>query len=173
MLPRRLLSFTNYGLEWRCLEAVSEEQSHRISKPLGTYRHYNVTRADTRWPNLKKWDNFLRSYLERELTYETDVLRAFKGIETALGDGMSGGFHFGLSEQFFDAALLWVPQEHLTLRGDAGEGFSNTPFTSWSWAGWKGKIQNQINAFGLGHERSNVIMDYRARKVDVFPLVKW
>lgn len=174
VLSRRTLSFTDHGLEWRCQEVVSQEQDLCARPPSTTYGvDLGIVRADTLWPCLKKWDNLVSSYLERRLTYEEDILRAFSGIHGALDGSMAEGFHFGLPQQFFDAALLWVPSEHLTRREDLRNGIAKSALPSWSWAGWKGATQSQINVFGLGHERSNRIMIHRARQTDIFPRVTW
>lgn len=164
VLSRRMVSFTNQGLEWRCQEVVSQEQDLRTHSPASISIDLSVVRADTLWPCLKKWDNLVSSYLKRRLTYEEDILRAFSGVLGALDGSMSEGFHFGLPQQFFDAALLWVPNEPLTR---------HYAFPSWSWAGWKGARENQIDAFGLGHVRSDLILDDRPRRRDIFPCVSW
>lgn len=75
---------------------------------------------------------------------------------------MSKGFLFGLPQHFFDAALLWVPTEHLGPRQDTTNGVASCEFPSWSWVGWIGAIENQINEFGLRHVRSNLIFNYKA-----------
>lgn len=168
-LSGRTLFFRDCGLEWVCQELVSEEQCLGAQKPGVTYD--GILRADVSWPSLKKWDNFVAEYLERKLTYEADVLRAFSGILRTLGRSMSGGFHFGLPEQFFDAALLWVPTETLTRREDLNNGNQRHEFPSWSWAGWKGHTESQINAFGIGHERSTVYFNYLPRNRDISPQV--
>ncbi len=173
ILSRRMLSFSNHGLEWRCQEVVSQEQDLSTRRPASDYDYLSITRADTLWPCLKKWDNLVSSYLERTLTYEEDILRAFSGVLGALDGSMSEGFHFGLPQQFSDAALLWVPMERLTQRKDLRDGVARTDFPSWSWAGWKGATQSQINAFGLGHLRSNLVLDHRPRLRDIFPCVTW
>ena len=171
-ISRRVIAFTEHGLEWRCQETVAEEQHNQIRKTIIGYEDL-IAREDTFWPCLKKWDNLVTSYLSRRLTYEEDILRAFSGVSSALADSMSEGFLFGLPQQFFDAALLWVPTEHLRRRKDDRSGVASHNFFSWSWAGWVGGIENQINAFGLGHVRSNLVMDYKARQRDIFPLVTW
>ena len=132
----------------------------------------SIVRADTSWPCLKKWDNLVSSYLKRRLTYEEDILRAFSGILAAL-DGSMEGFHFGLPQQFFDVALLWVPRERLTRREDPGNKVARSKLPSWSWAGWKGARENQVNGFGLGHERSSPEFDYKPRLRDIHPCVAW
>ena len=173
ILSQRILSFTDHGLEWRCQEIVCQEQNTDTRRPMKDYSHLGFTRADILWPNLKKWDNLVSSYLERKLTYEEDILRAFSGVLGALEGGMSGGFHFGLPQLFFDVALLWVPEEQLTRRIDSSDRAARSKFPSWSWAGWKGATANQVNAFGLGHLRSNLLIDYIPRYRDIFSCVTW
>ena len=173
ILSPRTLHFTNHGLTWRCQEAVTQEQHLEIGRPSSTYSDLCLVRADTLWPCLKKWDNLVSAYLKRWLTYDEDILRAFTGILGALDSSMSEGFHFGLPQQFFDAALLWVPVKPLTRREDLRNDLARPAFPSWSWAGWKGDRKNQINEFGLGHTRSDLVCDYRPRLRDVFPCVKW
>ena len=173
VLSRRVLSFTETGLEWRCQEVSSQEQNREMRRPGSTYSDLSIVRADTLWPCLKKWDNLVSSYLERRLTYEEDILRAFSGILRALGSSMLGDFLFGLPQGFFDAALLWIPKEYLKRREDVGNGIGKYTFPSWSWAGWKGARASQINAFGLGHERSNLLISHKPCVRDIFPCVTW
>ena len=173
ILSRRAITFAEHGLEWRCQETVAQEQHHHIRRADGTYGDLSIARADTLWPCLKKWDNLVRCYLGRKLTYEEDILRAFSGISSALAGSLSEGFLFGLPQQFFDVALLWVPKEHLKRREDTRNGVASYQFPSWSWVGWIGARENQINAFGLGHERSNLMYDHKARQRDIFPQATW
>ena len=173
VLSRRSLSFTRNGLKWRCREVFAQEQERKVTRFPNSYVDPNIVRADTLWPCLKKWDNLVSSYLTRRLTYEEDILRAFSGILGSLSSSMLGGFFFGLPQQFFDAALLWVPKENLTRREDMESGIAKTALPSWSWAGWKGASENQINAFGLCHERSNLIVGCKTRMRDIFPCVTW
>ena len=173
VLSCRRLSFTDRGLEWECQELISQEECPGTRKPVETYQRYGILHADILWPCLKKWDNLLSAYLDRKLTYEEDILHAFSGILETLGGSISGGFHFGLPEQFFDAALLWVPTETLIRREDPQNGYPKHEFPSWSWVGWKGNTESQINAFGLNHERSTIVHDYKPRKRDIFPQVTY
>lgn len=170
-LSGRRLFFCDRGLKWLCQELASEEQCLIAKKPGETYD--GVLRADVSWPSLKKWDNLVSEYLRRRLTYEADILRAFSGILRTLGRSMSGGFHFGMPEQFFDAALLWVPTETLTRREDLKNGNQKYEFPSWSWVGWKGEIESQVNAFGTQHERSTVYKHYNPRNRGIFPRVDY
>ncbi len=170
-LSRRTLFFRDCGLKWVCQELISQEQCLSATKPWMTPE--GLVRGDAPWPSLKKWDNLVIEYLERQLTYEADVLRAFSGILRTLGRNMSGGFHFGLPEQFFDAALLWIPTETLTRREDINNGNQRHGLPSWSWVGWKGRIESQINAFGLKHERSTPFLNYIPRNREIFSEVDY
>ena len=175
LLSRRILSFTGNGLEWRCAEAFAKEQNLEVTRFANTIVDSNIVRADTLWPCLKKWDRLLSLYLKRRLTYEEDILRAFSGILESLSSSMLGGFFFGLPQQFFDAALLWIPEKNLTRCEDMRSGIVKTPLPSWSWAGWKGARRSQIDPFGLCHERSDHVRGYIPcqRLVDIYPCVTW
>ena len=173
VLSRRTLSFTGTGLDWRCREVSAEEQTLQLTRSSGRLWESNILRADTSWPCLNKWDLLVSSYLERRLTYEEDILRAFSGILKSLSSSMLGGFFFGLPQQFFDAALLWVPAKNLTRRLDMKSGIVKTALPSWSWAGWKGAIESQITPFGLCHERSSGSINHNPRMRDIYPRVTW
>ncbi len=168
-LSGRTLFFHNDGLQWVCQEFEAIEQCLNGSKPGENYEA--IVRGEVSWPSLKRWDNLLSNYLERKLTYEADILRAFSGVLRNLGRSMSGGFHFGLPEQFFDAALLWVPTETLTPRKGFKNGDQKYEFPSWSWVGWKGHTKSQINAFGTNHVRSTPLFNYKPLNRDIFPKV--
>ncbi len=173
VLSRRTLSFTGNGLEWRCREVYAQEQNLEVTRFWSTFLSAHISRADTLWPCLMKWDNLVSSYLRCRLTYEEDILRAFSGIHELLSSSMLGGFFFGLPQQFFDAALLWIPEKNLTRREDRKSEIVKTALPSWSWAGWKGARQSQIIAFGLCHERSTRPNDYRPRMREIYPCVTW
>ena len=68
ILSRHVIVFTEHGLEWGCQKTTAQEQHNHIGRVTSTYFDYTITRADTLWPCLKKWDNFIRSYLCRKLT---------------------------------------------------------------------------------------------------------
>ena len=74
VLSRRILSFTNHGLEWRCQEVVSQEQYLRAQRPASTYTDLSVVRADTLWPCLKKWgpNSFHALYMDGRHIYDIE-----------------------------------------------------------------------------------------------------
>ena len=168
MLAKRVLKFTESGMHWICQSCDWREQQVDWTFPLSGWNsgNTNLKYPYSVWPNVKLWDNLLQNYLKRHLTYEDDILRAFTGITQILSGGFPGGFHFGLPELFFDAALLWRPESFLERRT------SNTgvALPSWSWCGWKGKIMSGINGFGTEHIRSDpMIKGERGRQIITFP----
>ena len=172
VLSRRILSFTESGLEWRCREASAEEQSLEVTRHPSASTNSIILRANTSWPDLRAWDDLISEYMRRNLTYEEDILRAFSGILESLGSSMLGGFFFGLPQLFFDAALLWVPKKNLTRREGVKSGIVKNALPSWSWAGWKGARCTQMMAFGLGHISSPTT--YPTLNVrDINPSVTW
>lgn len=85
------------------------------------------------WP-LGCYSDHVQAYSSRKLTYHSDALNAFTGIQKALRGFMGGTtFWYGLPAAAFDWALLWDQPigQRLTRR----EGFP-----SWTWAGWTGAV---------------------------------
>ena len=168
MLAKQVLKFTDSGMHWICQSCDRREQRVDCKSSLSGFNFgdRNLKYLYSLWPDVKLWDNILQNYLKRDLTYEDDILRAFTGITKILSGSFPGGFHFGLPELFFDAALLWRPANSLERRtSDTG-----VALPSWSWCGWKGKIRSGINAFGTEHIRSDpIIKGERGRQIIMFP----
>ncbi|KAG4440597.1 hypothetical protein IFR05_003914 [Cadophora sp. M221] len=93
-------------------------------------------------------------YNERFLSFPKDVLDAFTGVTTALGPNFEGGFLSGLSQMFFDTALLWQPYQPLVRRQGLRTS-KNIP--SWSWIGWKGDLHSE--SWRSGHDYIKVSSD--------------
>ena len=88
-------------------------------------------RADYAFP-LQLYAEFVQAYTERTLTYPTDMLFAFAGLATALGNHLNRSkMWYGLPSGIFDWSILWIPKGALKRR--AG-------FLSWTWAGWEGAV---------------------------------
>lgn len=88
---------------------------------------------------LTTYDEYVREYCSRELSYESDTINAI----TALFDDLQRthnmfktGFYWGLPVDALPFALLWfcsgMPQRR--------EGFP-----SWSWAGWRGHLERIVD----------------------------
>lgn len=91
--------------------------------------------------NAKKYDlhslyaSSLLEYTNRYFSFQEDVLNAFYGLQEVFARSFGTSFCCGLPESIFDYALLWRPTSLLQRRG--------VPLPSWSWASWKGQIQQQ------------------------------
>lgn len=85
------------------------------------------------------WDLYRRAvedYTKRKLTWESDAVDAFGGVEHIVRRGMNTKFWFGLPSFAFEQALLWQAREPLERRIQ-----DNTAiFPSWSWAACRGQV---------------------------------
>ncbi|KAF5240797.1 hypothetical protein FAUST_4178 [Fusarium austroamericanum] len=70
----------------------------------------------------------VRDYTRRNLSYSSDILNAFAGVEGRLKNLWGSPFHFGLPEKYLHIALMWRPNYKSTLR------MSGMSIPSWSWA---------------------------------------
>lgn len=87
--------------------------------------------GDDNRPNFSGFKSMVYRYTGRQLTFASDMLNAFDGISAFISQGCNTRFRCGLPTEFFDLSLLWRPEERLKRR----QGFS-----SWTWAGWEGRI---------------------------------
>ena len=76
--------------------------------------------------------NVLFYYTPRDMTYESDSLRALAGICHRVGKTTSCRFLEGIPVASFDLYLGFMPQVTGLVRRQG--------FPSWSWAGWKGHL---------------------------------
>ena len=89
--------------------------------------------------NILTYGRLVRAYTSRRLSYPTDILNAFKGIEALLHPLFRSDFLYGLPRSEIDSQLLWQPEYSLTRRRDLVSGLPMFP--SWSWAGWVGQVE--------------------------------
>jgi hypothetical protein len=83
---------------------------------------------------LRRFADHVNAYTSRNLTYQSDILKAFNGIQTALAASMGNTEMIpGLPVAALDWALFWNGVPYGTLRRRHG-------FPSWSWAGWCGIV---------------------------------
>lgn len=85
------------------------------------------------------WDLYRRAaedYTKRKLSWESDAVDAFAGVEHIVRRGMNTKFWFGLPSFAFERALLWNAREPLRRRAQNNKAI----FPSWSWASWRGQV---------------------------------
>jgi hypothetical protein len=144
LFSRRLLIFAPWDyVSWVCGESAWHKLDHQswlLEKAdwpeddhISLYQDVGHPMGIKSWistlPSLRDWSIAVDTFSGRQLTYETDVTRAFAGAYTALGRTFPGNVVKGLPQFFLDIALLWLPSP---------QGSRKPENPSWSWTGWKG-----------------------------------
>ncbi|KAJ4299950.1 hypothetical protein N0V90_005198 [Kalmusia sp. IMI 367209] len=145
LFSRRLLVF-NTGLSWVCGRHIRLEELDGSDDVITSGTNETIIWPTERphlgvpmgmmslipdKPSLGRWGMIIENYSSRNLTYEQDISRALAGATEVMSATFPGGLHRGLPLFFFDIALLWQPASNLERR--RGE-------PSWSWTGWKGRV---------------------------------
>jgi hypothetical protein len=95
--------------------------------------------------NADLYCSMVADYTARQLTYDSDIFNAFRGLTNKLQPCFRSNFSFGLPESELEMALLWQPrvprQPHNSMTRRSG-------FPSWSWLSWKGTVLYPANALG-------------------------
>lgn len=120
-LARRILFCMPLGLSWQCDEIDAVEGGSRV----------NLGHTEKR-----SWDQLLRSYTARSLTYPSDRLHALRGIVTHLQRRRGDKFlhKYGVWEDKLHQQLLW---RQLAPSIDT----DSLPLPTWSWAATGGAKQ--------------------------------
>jgi len=150
---------------WQCRTSEwyeYESPNKRVLDPddLATWPFHALTVK--RWPDFGQYISYVKGYNSRNLTFESDALKAFTAILTALSPSFPGGFLFGVPEFLFDVGLLWSARRPLKRRKD---------FPSWSWVGWSGDIE-----FDFDKVWDPEIMDWDptpSSHLRVVPVINW
>jgi len=123
-------------------------------------------------PDLHGWRQLVTLYQKRDLTYDSDALNAFEGVQAALRLGFHGGFLHGLPEMFFDMALLWQPRLTCYQPAPRKSNGRNKLFPSWSWAGWKSEVDDLMweKCFNHVYESGKSLLD---DCIEIAPLMEW
>jgi hypothetical protein len=152
LLSKKLLIFTDEQVYWKCWDAVWLEETVlenvlKISffKPLvsaGPSDFGFAALVDGSKDLLSLYELLVNAYMERQLSFKTDILNAFSGLCQAFTAIGNETFHWGLPVSRFDAALCW----RLRAGGQRNYAFcdqvkddsviSSIQFPSWSWAAW-------------------------------------
>ncbi|OAK97937.1 HET-domain-containing protein [Phaeosphaeriaceae sp. SRC1lsM3a] len=152
-ISRRSLYFTDHQLYFQCSCGVRCEDTANEKHSPGAYirhstniwnpKNAHATSEDDNYGEvflsrteytseneaLGMYDTLVSAYLRRELSFRSDILNAFTGIEKVLSSTMKTGFYAGLPLKWLDHALLWQLY---------GSDVRHNDFPSFSWAGWQG-----------------------------------
>lgn len=150
ILSKRCLFFSEHQVFFQCRSSYCTEDSHgdqtRHDWGNGFTNPFvqNVTKSDDAYsPAFNVYNNLVKSYAGRQLTYHSDSLNAFQGILSLFS--ASHGWHFisALPENVFDLSLLWTPMFTAYLRPrDPSVRPSNTVCRTptWCWTSWTGYV---------------------------------
>lgn len=163
ILSRRCVVFADGRAYFQCRKAAFSEDVHNDAK--GSGWSLQAMGAPLRsFPEIKQrsFSFYMRCvamFYRRDLTRPSDILAAFKGIQSVMELVMNAPFCYGLPTSHFDLALLWQPTkairrripaarqnpEHCTTTHEGhcdcklqGDDFNGQEFPSWSWSGWTG-----------------------------------
>jgi len=149
LLSRRLLILTDDSAFFKCKTSFFSEdviyeppdKSTTVVLPTGSWDSEETTPETA--VALVEFLKMIKRYKERQLTYESDILDAFKGAMSTyegLMDKHPNQLFYGLPTAAFDYALCWREFNHDPEAIRKG-------FPSWSWASCKSRI-----SFGLGDD---------------------
>jgi hypothetical protein len=100
-LSHRLLVFTEDQVFFHCQSAIWCEDTNLEIPPGGGSAPKDATTAE-------RYFLLASQYCKRQLTDENDSINAIQGILNLL----ISGHHFGLSQEYFDGAILWSTHRH-------------------------------------------------------------
>ena len=147
IMCQRYLIFTNQQVYWECRQAAFCEA---IEEPIEDYPDMTELPSFGRvlGSSFMERDEFRKVYCRlvsdystRDLTYESDGLRAVSGLLRRLEISFGVGFVYGIPKDMMPEFLLWNHRPEL-----------NTPqvvrrrasIPSWTWAGWSGFVEFKI-----------------------------
>jgi hypothetical protein len=136
-LARRIVHFTEGGMEWQCRERAHAHLGEVVQ------------------PEQLRWDELLWTYCEAAFTFETDRLIALQGLASELQVGRQDRYCYGMWTADFPLQLLWM-----RLGPGLTDGLTDVP--SWSWASKLGPrlfwsmISNEVH---LGIESQAISVD--------------
>lgn len=139
LLSRRRLIFTDEQVWWQCPCATWCEQSQLETEDAIGFLFSGQTvelSLRERYSKLRFKDYFdlVSKYAQRELSYPSDALNAFKGILSILTDYSKEHFFWGFAISSFERQLYWVGKAKIrtTLLDDC--------LPTWSWVDWMGEL---------------------------------
>jgi hypothetical protein len=131
----KTIIFNSGMVFWRCLNKFWQQDLLYSSR---THSRDLPPLVLPPWPSLIYLGFLALQYATRELTFSSDSMQAFSGVLAYLEPHFPGGFLFGMSELWFDIALLWEPSDIYLL--DRFKEDETTCVPTWSWARWRGNI---------------------------------
>lgn len=151
-LSRSVIYFGDHQVYFRCGSDLRDETlrdesySYRTHNPIADLLNRRKTpESPPDWYRSScAYELVTKEYSQKAVTYPTDVLHTFSGLQSVFEKYWDCVFFYGLSESIFDLALLWPPSHRSPgrRRDIIGVDVKHPSFKSptWSWVGWKGSL---------------------------------
>ena len=148
IMCQRYLIFTNQQIYWECRQAAFCEA---VEEPIKEFPDMNELPSFgrvlgssfmERGEFSKVYCRLVSDYSIRDLTYESDGLRAVSGILRQLEISFGVGFVCGIPKDLMPEYLLWNHQLQLDTPQVVRRRAS---IPSWTWAGWSGLVEFRIS----------------------------
>ena len=143
ILSRRCFYFTDSQVYFQCRSSICREdifgeysQNQLIASGATNPLEMDVSPTDGEGRLFNIYQNMVKSYNRRELSYQSDALNAFSGIISVLQKRFGWRFLSALPEDVFHLSLLWRPMVSSSPRYvNIAEtlGHPSTVFPSWCW----------------------------------------
>ncbi|KAH6612115.1 heterokaryon incompatibility protein-domain-containing protein [Boeremia exigua] len=139
LLSSRTIIITNEQVYFQCKDSLRSEAKRipdtRASELFTLDKMRNAKKDPFYSRDAFEWYAKIASeYTTKRMGYPSDILNAFRGVQTDLQNTFFWAFHAGLPILKLDQALLWTPT------GDLRRRTAETSFPSWCWSGWVGGI---------------------------------
>ncbi|KAI4209387.1 MAG: hypothetical protein LQ351_007677 [Letrouitia transgressa] len=160
MLSRRLLIFAKDQVHWECDRCTWCEETHwesetvdfvgwralKNSTPFDIWadafdrRAYDLVLDEpTEKLKINSYAHLIGEYTNRTLTHDEDILDACTGVLSSIKEQEDSEFLFGLRTKHFGNDLLFNTLT-FTMKRFASQASIMSPFPTWSWVSWRGKI---------------------------------
>ncbi len=147
IMCQRYLIFTNQQIYWKCRQAAFCEA---VEEPIKEFPDMNELPSFgrvlgssfmERGEFSKVYCRLVSDYSIRDLTYESDGLRAVSGVLRQMEISFGVGFVCGIPKDLMPEYLLWNHQLQLDTPQVVRRRAS---IPSWTWAGWSGLVEFRI-----------------------------
>lgn len=143
-LPRRVLHFGPFDIEWRCANRLTCECSQldcELIPQSSWHRHHFLAEVAEPVPHdspsaLRWWESVVHHYTERKLTDPSDKLPALSGLAQLRKESRSGMYLAGLWQDSLIHDLCWYHTLNYNVATSGGPGRRPVDYRapSWSWA---------------------------------------
>jgi hypothetical protein len=152
ILSSRILVFNDDQVYFKCHNCTWSENSRAETEPLRSTilgSSSSVENIDLKIDPWVLYEDYVRQYSSRHLSYDSDAINAMTGILKRISLAMKCRFLYGLPTVSFDLSIIFIT----TL-------FQRRPgFPSYSWSGWKGAVwceRPEHNSFDPNGESQTV-----------------